>query len=78
MRDAAGHFVQGGEDSDLVLDGLGVKPFAGQRHGTGHHGRKKRPADESLPIHGNPSALHHPAHLMPPNFSGHPQGCALP
>jgi hypothetical protein len=33
MRDAARHFVEGGEDGDLVFDGLGVESLTRQRHG---------------------------------------------
>jgi hypothetical protein len=33
MRDAARHFVEGGEDGDLVFVGLGVESLTRQRHG---------------------------------------------
>lgn len=78
MRDTAGHLVEGGEYRDLVLDGLGVKRLARQRHGACHDGRKKRPSGESLPIHGNRSVSHHAAHLMPPTpVRGLPPGALL-
>jgi hypothetical protein len=64
MGDAAGDLVEGGEDGDRVLDGVGVTGRARQRQGAGRDGRYQRPADKSPPIHGNPSALRHAAPLM--------------
>ena len=76
MGDAAGDFIEGGEDGDLVLDGLGVESLTRQRHGACRNRRQKRPADEPPPIHGDPFASHHAAHLMPPCPSPVAPGCA--
>jgi len=66
MRDAARHFVEGGEDGDLVLDGLGMESLTRQRHGACRNRCQKRSADKPPPIHGDPFASHHAAHLIPP------------
>lgn len=59
MRDSARHLVQGGEDSDRVLDGLGLNDTRLCGHGQ-YDGRTGHASKECLPIHENPSALRHP------------------
>jgi hypothetical protein len=64
MRDAACDLVEGGEDGDGILDGLGMdKP---RRQGDAN--RQGRGAQSALsaaaPVHQHKFSLHHAAHLI--------------